>query len=52
MWVIGVLGLLMAGFTGIAAWVMTPEFIATMPNAAQFRRQMDELQRKPTCHGT
>jgi hypothetical protein len=23
---------------------MTPEFVATMPNAAQFRRQMDELQ--------
>jgi hypothetical protein len=44
MWVIGVLGVLMAGFTAIAAWLMTPEFIATMPNAAQFRRQMDELQ--------
>jgi hypothetical protein len=44
MWVIGALGLLMAGLTATAAWLMTPEFVATMPNAAQLRRQMDELQ--------
>lgn len=44
MWVIGCLGLLFAGMTVMVAWLMTPEFVATLPNAAQLRRQMDELQ--------